>query len=107
MVKEAPRRSASLSETSVIDPFEKFARLPFYVDLNSRFIDIIGLEKGQRVVDLACGPGNIGELIIPKVRLDGELIEMDSSPTAIEAAKRNIGRSAVNQSFFQGRAEDI
>ena len=88
---------------------EKFASHPFYQDVNRRLVALTGLHKGQHVVDLGAGTGAVTRLLAEQVADDGaEVIAVEPSTTAIEAAKRNLEniRGAV-VAFIQGSAEKL
>lgn len=96
-----------VEDPKFIDPFEHFAGLPFYQELNQRFVDSLNLQPGAVVVDLACGPGNITRLIAEKIGPEGVIIAVDLSPVAIQAAEKNLEEVPSRIRFVQGKAEDL
>ncbi|MGH2670213.1 MAG: hypothetical protein ACRDH5_14045, partial [bacterium] len=44
--------------------FERFARHPFFREVNTWLVSRVGLRTNSSVVDLACGPGAVTELIL-------------------------------------------
>lgn len=89
--------------------FNAFARQPFYQEENSRLVDLIGLRTGNRVIDLACGPGEITRKILDKVRGDDAwILGVDMSPETLEEAGRQFTDvTDAEVSFQNGRAEDL
>lgn len=89
--------------------FNAFARQPFYQEENSRLVDLIGLQTGNRVIDLACGPGEITRKILDKVRGDGAwILGVDMSPDTLEEAQRQFTDvTDAEVSFENSRAEDL
>ena len=89
--------------------FNAFARQPFYQEENRRLIDLIGLQPGNRVIDLACGPGEITRKILDKVRGDGAwILGVDMSPETLEEARRQFTDvTDADVSFQNARAEDL
>jgi ubiquinone/menaquinone biosynthesis C-methylase UbiE len=88
---------------------DKFAAHPFYQEINRRLVSLSGLRRGQHVVDLGAGTGAVTRLLAEQVANDGaEVIAVEPSETAIEAAKRNLEniRGAVIE-FIQGSAEKL
>ncbi len=88
---------------------EKFAAHPFYEAVNRRLVALTELHKGQHVVDLGAGTGAVTRLLAEEVANDGaEVIAVEPSESAIEAAKRNLEniRGAV-VAFIQGSAEKL
>ncbi len=89
--------------------FNAFARQPFYQEENSRLVDLIGLQTGNRVIDLACGPGEITRKILDKVRGDSAwILGVDMSTETLEEARRQFTDvTDAEISFENARAEDL
>ena len=90
--------------------FNAFARQPFYQEENRRLIDLVGLQPGNRVIDLACGPGEITRKILEKVRgADGAwILGVDLSPETLEEARRQFTDvTDVTINFKNSRAEEL
>ncbi len=89
--------------------FNAFARQPFYQEENSRLVDLVGLQTGNRVIDLACGPGEITRKILDKVRGHGAwILGVDMSPETLEEARRQFTDvTDAEVSFENARAEDL
>jgi arsenite methyltransferase len=88
---------------------ESFAQHSFYQQVNRRLVALTGLHRGQSVVDLGAGTGAVTRLLLEQVGgPDSEVIAVEPSETAIEAAKRNLEntRDAVVR-FVQGGAEKL
>ena len=88
---------------------ESFAQHSFYQQVNRRLVALTGLHQGQSVVDLGAGTGAVTRLLLEQVGgPDSEVIAVEPSETAIEAAKRNLEntRDAVVR-FVQGGAEKL
>jgi len=88
---------------------EKFAQHPFYQEVNRRLVALTGLRQGQHVIDLGAGTGAVTRLLAAEVANNGaEVIAVEPSETAIEAAKRsmeNLRDGLVR--FIQGSAERL
>jgi len=54
-----------------------------------RMIEVAGLRAGMRVLDLACGPGNITRLVAQHVQPGGHAIGVDLARGMIELAARD------------------
>jgi SAM-dependent methyltransferase len=50
-------------------------------------IDLIDARPGMRILDLACGPGNLSRRIAPLILPDGEVVGIDLAPGMIERAR--------------------
>jgi ubiquinone/menaquinone biosynthesis C-methylase UbiE len=98
-------------EDAMSDGFtlEKFAQHPFYQEVNRRLVALTGLHRGQSVVDLGAGTGAVTRLLVEQVGCPGaEVIAIEPSETALDAAKRNlenIGDAVVR--FVQGGADKL
>ncbi len=89
---------------------EKFAENSFYQEVNRRLVALAGLRPGQRVVDLGAGTGAVTRMLVEEVGCGekAEVIAVEPSETALEAARRNlenIGGAVVR--FVQGGAESL
>jgi ubiquinone/menaquinone biosynthesis C-methylase UbiE len=88
---------------------ERFARQPFYQEVNRRLVALTGLHRGQHVVDLGAGTGAVTRLLVEQIGSpESEVIAVEPSETALEAARRNlenIGDAMVR--FVQGGAEKL
>ena len=90
--------------------FNAFARQPFYQEENRRLINLVGLQPGNRVIDLACGPGEITRKILEKVRGadDAWILGVDLSPETLEEARRQFTDvTDVTINFKNSRAEEL
>ncbi len=101
----------SIPQSSVEDySFNAFARQPFYQEENRRLIDLMRLQPGDRVIDLACGPGEITRMVLDKVRgADGAwILGIDMSPQALEEARTHFTDvTDASVQFINSRAETL
>ncbi len=85
--------------------FAAFASHPFFTEVNRWLVDRVA-SLGPRIVDLACGPGAITELILAaKERGRGLVYAVDPSLSELERARRRITSSLVR--FIHGSAENL
>ncbi len=66
---------------------ENFMDLAIYNESYDAFCH--SLKEGARVLDIACGPGNIARYLLQK-RPDLRLLGIDSAPNMIELAKKQV-----------------
>lgn len=71
---------------------EKFARHPFYMEVNRRLVTLAELRRGFKVVDLGAGTGAVTRLLAEAVcnKQGAEVIAVEPSESALEVAKRNL-----------------
>src|SRR5262245_26231590 len=85
--------------------YEPFSSEPEYVQLNELFISGLGLEKNQRVLELACGTGALSRLIIEKeLDLIGGL---DISREALMLARRHLADHGLRASLIEASADSL
>lgn len=58
----------------------------FFGDLTAHVLEMAGLARGMRVLDVGCGPGDVSFLAAKMVGREGLVIGVDRSPEAIEVA---------------------
>lgn len=68
------------------------------------FVDRLGLLPSDRVLDVACGSGN---LTIPAARGGASVTGLDLIPTLLEATAEWAYREGLDVSLDQGNAEDL
>ena len=69
-----------------------------------RVIDLVEARPGMRIVDLACGPGNLSRRLAALVAPDGEVIGVDLAPGMLERARMS---GATNAHFELMDIEDL
>lgn len=86
--------------------FWRFARHPFFTDVNRWLVDRVA-AFGPRIVDLACGPGAITELLLDRMREHTRTIiyAVDPSLAELDRARRRIASGIVR--FVHGSAENL
>jgi ubiquinone/menaquinone biosynthesis C-methylase UbiE len=80
-------------------------RLPYPQELIDDLCSRTSLQKGERLLDVACGPGTVTFALAD--RFD-EVIAVDLEPEAIELAERRAAAVGIdNVMWVVGRAEDV
>jgi ubiquinone/menaquinone biosynthesis C-methylase UbiE len=111
-VDEQHGPSVAASAADVLPPdedrfgFWRFARHPFFIEVNRWLVDRVA-ALGPRIVDLACGPGAITELLLARMRehTRGIIYAVDPSLAELDRARRRIASSVVR--FVHGSAENL
>lgn len=88
--------------------FERFASHPFFKQVNAWLVSHSDIAAHAAVVDLACGPGAVTELILRELddSLPGACVyAIDPSLPALERARQRIRSRIVH--FIQGTAERL
>ena len=74
-------------------------------DSGVAFVAALGINKGQKVLDLGCGDGNTA---IPEAQLGAEVTGVDISTPLVAAAKRRAKEAGLtNCSFQEGDATNL
>lgn len=70
----------------------------------AEFIKRLGLQAGEKVLDIACGTGN---LAIPAARLGAIVTGIDIAPNLIEQARERAAAEGLECRFEEGDAEAL
>lgn len=90
--------------------FDRFAQQDFYQRVNEHLVRMVDFSGVRRVLDLACGVGNVTAMIVRQVaeRPATTVLGLDYSPTGIELARRDVtGQGNASVEFIEGRVEDV
>jgi SAM-dependent methyltransferase len=68
------------------------------------FVDRLGVRQGMKVLDVACGSGN---LAIPAARAGANVTGLDIAPNLLEQARARARAEGLNARFDQGDAEQL
>lgn len=93
---------AKLRGTWIAGDFGQIAR--YYVDEAERFIDRLNLKPGTKVLDVACGTGN---LALPAAKTGAQVTGVDIAPNLLEQGSENAKREGLNVQFDEGDAEAL
>ena len=93
---------AKLRATWISGDFGEIAR--FYVTDAENFVNGLGLKPGSKVLDVACGTGN---LALPAARLGANVTGVDIAPNLVEQARANARNAGLNAQFDEGDAEAL
>jgi SAM-dependent methyltransferase len=76
----------------------------FQASEGEKFVGRLGLRPGMRVLDVACGTGN---LAIPAARLGATVTGVDIAPNLVEQARARASKEGVQATFDEGDAESL
>jgi len=82
--------------------FGQIAR--FYADQAEDFIKRLDLKPGMKVLDVACGTGN---LALPAARTGATVTGVDIAPNLLEQARENAKGAGLHVQFDEGDAEAL
>lgn len=91
-----------LRATWIAGDFGQIAR--YYTAEAEEFIKRLNLKPGMKVLDVACGTGN---LAIPAARAGAEVTGVDIAPNLVEQARENAKREGLSIQFDEGDAEAL
>ena len=73
---------------------------------SSQFLDQIGIQPGQRTVDLGCGPHGILDLLSERVGLKGTVVGVEQDESTLELARKFIAEHQLqNVELLHGNAK--
>ena len=91
-----------LRATWIAGDFGQIAK--YYATQAEDFINRLDLEPGMKVLDVACGTGN---LAIPAARTGATVTGVDIAPNLVEQARENAKAAGLNAKFDEGDAEAL
>ena len=91
---------SKMRSTWMAGDFGQIARL--IGDAADEFIDRLGIRQGERVLDVACGTGN---LAIPAARAGAEVTGVDIASNLLEQARERAAAEGLRCTFDEGDAE--
>ena len=91
-----------LRATWIAGDFGEIAR--FYTKDAENFINRLNLKPGMKVLDVACGTGN---LALPAARAGADVTGVDIAPNLVEQARENAKREGLKVQFDEGDAEAL
>jgi ubiquinone/menaquinone biosynthesis C-methylase UbiE len=78
------------------------------IDATETLIDMAGVRRGMRVLDLACGAGSQSLQAAQRVGPNGRVIATDISVAMLDHARRNAAKAGLENIEFQAcAAEDL
>jgi SAM-dependent methyltransferase len=91
-----------LRATWIAGDFGEIAKA--YVSDAEQFVRALNLKPGTRVLDVACGTGN---LALPAARIGAVVTGVDIAPNLIEQAREIANREGLTAKFDEGDAENL
>src|SRR5687767_6433660 len=101
-ISEMDALKAKLRATWISGDFGQIAK--FYEEEAAAFVTRLGLKPGRKVLDVACGTGN---LALPAARLGADVTGVDIAPNLVEQAQVNATREGLKAKFDEGDAEAL
>ena len=68
--------------------------------MSERLVDLLAPRPGQRILELAAGPGDTGFLALRRLLPGGHLVTTDVAPEMIEAARRRAAELGLDEVSF-------
>lgn len=79
-------------------------RPPYPAALIRRVVQLCGLDRGHRVLDLGCGPGQLALAFAPFV---AEVIGIDPEPEMLRIARIEAARAELPIEFREGSSDEL
>ena len=86
--------------------YDPFTRLAGVGRIHERLLDRADLRRGQRVLEIGCGTGNL-LTALGRRRLDVEAVGIDPDPAALRRAGRKAARRKLGIRFEQAFAGEL
>jgi SAM-dependent methyltransferase len=82
-----------------------FGQIARYLEKGAEeFVERLNIRPGMRVLDVACGTGN---LAILAARKDARVTGVDIAPNLVEQARRRAAAEGLETAFDEGDAEEL
>lgn len=101
-ISELAALKTRLRATWIAGDFGQIAR--YYTGEAEKFIEGLNLKPGMKVLDVACGTGN---LALPAARSGATVTGVDLAPNLVEQARENAKREGLSIQFDEGDAEAL
>ena len=72
-----------------------------FMPVTSWMLDAAGLQPGRRVLELACGTGEVGLLAHERIQPGGSLLLSDFAPEMLSAAQRHAEQRGIADARFK------
>ena len=82
---------------ALVERFESRGRHPRFAAMLDQYLDAMGVEQAQRVLDMGCGTGLAARAIARRAGFSGTVTGIDLSPYLVEAAQRLAGEEGIAQ----------
>ncbi|HET6447627.1 MAG TPA: class I SAM-dependent methyltransferase [Conexibacter sp.] len=76
----------------------------FLLPLGPRLVEACGIERGTRVLDVACGTGNAA---LPAAQLGADVTASDLTPELLEAGRRRAAVEGLELDWVEADAEQL
>ena len=63
-------------------------------------VELLDPRPGERILDLAAGPGETGFLVLPRIQPGGELLSTDAAPEMVDVARRRAAALGLERVSF-------
>jgi ubiquinone/menaquinone biosynthesis C-methylase UbiE len=67
--------------------YERWLVMPLFRPFAERTLDLIGVQRGERVLDVACGTGVVARVAKERLGADGHVVGVDLSPNMLAIAR--------------------
>jgi ubiquinone/menaquinone biosynthesis C-methylase UbiE len=101
-ITELEALKAKLKATWMAGDFDKIAQL--IAPGAEEFIERLELTSGTRVLDIACGSGNLS---LPAARAGAKVTGVDIAPNLLETARKRAFAAGLKIEFDEGDAEQL
>lgn len=94
-------------ERSSAEAYERYLVPLFFAPGAQYLIELVALQTGERVLDIACGTGIVARSAAPRVGLHGKVVGLDLNEDMLEVAQEVSSGILPEIEWRQGDALDI
>ena len=92
----------ALRDTWMAGDFGQIAR--YMEEEAESFVECLGVLAGMKVLDVACGTGNVA---VPAARKGAQVVGIDIAPNLLEQARQRVEGESLQATFEEGDAEQL
>jgi SAM-dependent methyltransferase len=105
-MSEAGDWGANFAGTSMA-AYENALVGPLFTPWGAHLLDRVGVQEGQSVLDVACGPGTVAQLAAGRVGRSGSVVGCDLSEEMLTIARAKGAVSGVTVEYRQCAADSL
>ena len=89
------------------ESYERYQVPSTFEPLARMFVAHVPLQRGQHVLDVACGTGIVVRHVAPVVGATGHIVGVDLNPAMLEVARQNAPPGGTQIEWREGDAADL
>ncbi|MGD9764370.1 MAG: class I SAM-dependent methyltransferase [Candidatus Binatia bacterium] len=89
------------------ETYESFMVPVLFAPAAAQLVQLAAPQKGERVLDVACGTGVVARLVAARAKSPGKVVGLDLNPNMLVVARATAEREGRAIEWYEGRAESL